>query len=42
MKKLKSDWIVKDGLLIFTGHGDNLATDKQYADIRNVCGLENH
>jgi hypothetical protein len=31
-EKTKGDWIVKDGLLIFTGHGDNLATDKQYAD----------
>ena len=26
------DWIVKDGLLVFTGHGDNLATTKQYGD----------
>ena len=24
------DWVVKDGLLIFTGHGDNLATIKKY------------
>lgn len=31
-EKTKGDWIVKDGLLIFTGHGDNLATDKQYSD----------
>lgn len=31
-EKTKGDWIVKDGLLIFTGHGDNLATVKQYAD----------
>jgi hypothetical protein len=31
-EKTKGDWIVKDGLLIFTGHGDNLATDKQYGD----------
>ena len=31
-QKTKGDWIVKDGLLIFTGHGDNLATDKQFAD----------
>jgi 3-keto-disaccharide hydrolase len=31
--KMKGDWIVKDGLLIFTGHGDNLATEKKYADI---------
>lgn len=31
-EKTKGDWIAKDGLLIFTGHGDNLATDKKYAD----------
>ena len=27
-----SGWSVKDGLLIFNGHGNNLATDKQYGD----------
>ena len=32
-EKTKGDWIVKDGLLIFTGHGDNLATTKPYGDI---------
>ena len=32
-EKTKGDWIVKDGLLIFTGHGDNLATTKQYSDV---------
>ncbi len=32
-EKTKGDWIVKDGLLIFTGHGDNLATIKKYGDI---------
>lgn len=26
----RQDWVVKDGLLIFTGHGDNLATIKKY------------
>jgi hypothetical protein len=31
-EKTKDDWVVKDGLLIFTGHGDNLATEKQYGD----------
>jgi len=31
-EKTKGDWIVKDGLLVFTGHGDNLATDKKYGD----------
>lgn len=31
-EKTKSDWIVKDGLLVFTGHGDNLATTRQYGD----------
>ena len=32
-EKTKGDWIAKDGLLIFTGHGNNLATTKQYGDI---------
>jgi hypothetical protein len=32
-EKTKGDWIVKDGLLVFTGHGENLATTKQYSDI---------
>src|SRR5579871_5001863 len=32
-EKTKGDWIAKDGLLIFTGHGDNLATVKKYADM---------
>ena len=31
-EKMKNDWIAKDGLLVFTGHGDNLATEKKYAD----------
>lgn len=31
-EKTKGDWVVKDGLLVFTGHGDNLVTDKKYAD----------
>ena len=26
----RQDWVVKDGLLIFTGHGDNLTTIKKY------------
>jgi len=26
----RQDWVVKDGLLIFTGHGENLATVKKY------------
>jgi hypothetical protein len=30
--KIKDGWQAKDGLLIFTGHGDNLATVKQYGD----------
>ncbi len=29
----KGDWVAKDGLLIFTGHGNNLVTTKQYGDI---------
>ncbi len=34
-KKMQEDWIVKDGLLNFTGneHGENLATIKQYGDM---------
>ena len=28
----QSDWVVEDGLLIFTGHGDNLCTKKMYGD----------
>ena len=32
-ESIAKDWIVKDGLLIFTGHGDNLATEKKYGDI---------
>jgi len=28
----QNDWIVEDGLLIFTGHGDNLCTKKMYGD----------
>jgi len=31
-EKIKSDWVVKDGLLVFTGHGDNLCTQKQFGD----------
>jgi hypothetical protein len=32
-EKTKGDWDVKDGLLIFTGHGENLVTEKKYRDI---------
>ena len=32
-EKTKGDWVVKDGLLVFTGHGDNLVTEKKYGDI---------
>ena len=28
----QNDWVVEDGLLIFTGHGDNLCTKKMYGD----------
>ena len=31
-EKMKNDWIAKDGLLVFTGHGDNLATEKKYGN----------
>jgi hypothetical protein len=29
-EEMRKGWTVKDGLLIFTGHGDNLATEKKY------------
>ena len=32
-ESIKNDWIIKDGLLVFTGHGDNLCTEKQYGDM---------
>lgn len=28
----KTGWIVEDGILLFTGKGDNLCTEKQYGD----------
>ncbi len=31
-EKIKTDWVVKDGILVFTGHGDNLCTQKKYGD----------
>lgn len=30
--KAGNDWVVDNGLLIFTGHGDNLCTVKKYGD----------
>ncbi|MBU7576918.1 MAG: DUF1080 domain-containing protein [Flavihumibacter sp.] len=30
--KMREGWSVKDGLLVFNGHGDNLCTDKKYRD----------
>lgn len=30
--KMREGWSVKDGLLVFNGHGDNLCTDKNYRD----------
>ena len=32
-ESIGKDWVVKDGLLIFTGHGDNLVTEKKYGNI---------
>lgn len=32
-QNMVNDWVVKDGLLIFTGHGENLATEKNYRNI---------
>jgi HEAT repeat protein len=31
-KEMKEGWKAQDGLLVFTGHGNNLATVKQYGD----------
>ncbi|MEY3351258.1 MAG: hypothetical protein RIQ50_1369 [Bacteroidota bacterium] len=30
--QIQNDWIVENGLLVFTGHGDNLCTRKKYRD----------
>ena len=32
-QNMVNDWVVKDGLLIFTGHGNNLATEKNYRNV---------
>ena len=32
-ESIKKDWVIKDGLLVFTGHGDNLCTEKLYGDM---------
>lgn len=29
---MRTGWSVKDGLLVFNGHGDNLCTEKKYGD----------
>ncbi len=31
--KMRNDWKVENGVLVFTGHGDNLCTEKQYGDV---------
>lgn len=31
-KVMQEGWVVKDGLLVFTGHGENLCTQKLYGD----------
>ena len=31
-KAMREGWIVRDGLLVFTGKGDNLATKRQFGD----------
>ncbi len=31
-EEMRSGWVVEDGLLVFTGKGNNLATDKKYGD----------
>ncbi len=30
---MRNDWKVENGVLVFTGHGDNLCTEKQYGDV---------
>ncbi len=30
--KMQNDWVVENGLLVFTGHGDNLCTQEKYGD----------
>ncbi len=30
--EMRAGWSVKDGLLVFNGHGNNLCTDKKYGD----------
>ena len=29
---MQEGWVVKDGLLVFTGHGENLCTQNLYGD----------
>ncbi len=31
-KKVKENWSVKDGMIVFNGHGNNLVSDKDYSD----------
>ncbi|MBU1822352.1 MAG: DUF1080 domain-containing protein, partial [Bacteroidetes bacterium] len=31
-ERMRTGWVVKNGELVFTGHGDNLATVKKYGD----------
>ena len=31
-RNMREGWIVRDGLLVFTGKGDNLATERQFGD----------
>lgn len=31
-ENMRSGWSVRDGLLVFNGHGDNLCTEKKYGD----------
>lgn len=34
--QMQNDWIVDNGLLVFTGHGENLCTRKKYRDFEMV------
>ena len=35
-KKMRENWKAEDGSLVFSGHGDNIATVKQYGDFELV------
>lgn len=36
-KKMHENWSVKDGSIVFNGHGANLCSDKDYKDFEMIC-----